>query len=158
MNIIRKPLIDYIEYDGFNTWSSITMIALDNLMSEITKEFGTIPPDIEETLKDLISNVYIEAFRDGTEFRRWMDSPLFWLVQASITSKFRASYGHLNLFRFGNKILVHSMKTLTNNFIFVNQWFLIVINPLRNAFSTKRTQYVFSIKTIDNFHWRVVSL
>jgi hypothetical protein len=77
MNIIRKPLIDYIEYDGFNTWSSITMIALDNLMSEITKEFGTIPPDIEETLKDLISNVYIEAFRDGTEFRRWMDSPLF---------------------------------------------------------------------------------
>ena len=40
MNIIRKPLIDYIEYDGFNTWSSITMIALDNLMSEITKEFG----------------------------------------------------------------------------------------------------------------------
>lgn len=77
MNIIRKPLIDYIEYDGFNTWSSITMIALDNLTSEITKEFGTIPPDIEETLKDLISNVYIEAFRDGTEFRRWMDSPLF---------------------------------------------------------------------------------
>lgn len=77
MNIIRKPLIDYMEYDGFNSWSSVTMIALDNLTSEITKEAGTMSADIEETLKDLISNIYIEAFRDGSEFRRWMDSPLF---------------------------------------------------------------------------------
>lgn len=77
MNIIRKPLIDYMEYDGFNAWSSVTMIALDNLTSEITKEAGTMSADIEETLKDLISNIYIEAFRDGSEFRRWMDSPLF---------------------------------------------------------------------------------
>lgn len=77
MNIIREPLIDYMEYDGFNAWSSVTMIALDNLTSEITKEAGTMSADIEETLKDLISNIYIEAFRDGSEFRRWMDSPLF---------------------------------------------------------------------------------
>lgn len=75
MNKIRKPIIDYMEYDSFNTWSSSTSIALDNLIYEIKKK-NQQDSDLEETLQELVRNIYIEAFRDGTEFRRWLDFSL----------------------------------------------------------------------------------
>lgn len=77
MKPTRKPLIDYMAYDYFNVWSCKTLIALDKLIKELEQGSLPINTNIEKMLKDVVVNVYIEAFRDGNEFRRWMDSQLF---------------------------------------------------------------------------------
>lgn len=77
MNEIRKPLIDYMEYDCLNTWTFKTLSALEDLVYEIQEECGKVNTNIEETLKDFVTNIYAEAFRDGADFRRWLEDPSF---------------------------------------------------------------------------------
>lgn len=77
MNEIRKPPIDYLEFNFFSAWGYNVETALDNLDSELKRcahIVGNIEA-IEETVREVITNVYIEAFRDGNEFRRWLDDP-----------------------------------------------------------------------------------